>query len=140
MARFAHGSCTGQLALNITQTSLSQLDRSQAFYDFRMVFENFNLKTFKFVTTLTRRVWQNVKYREAELIEFNTKFFSIISEINVIGLNKTGFVQEIWISSSQRYASYPLSEKVFFVLDFVLGGINRKNFMVSCFPLINRPV
>ena len=48
---------------------LSYLDWSQAFYDFRMVFENFNLETFKFVTTLTRRVWQNVKYCVAELTE-----------------------------------------------------------------------
>ena len=65
---------------------LSQLDQSQAFYDFRMIFENFNLKTFKFVTTLTRRVRQNVKYRVAELTEFNTKFFWIMSEIAIVQL------------------------------------------------------
>ena len=37
-----------------------------------MIFENFNLKTFKFETD---RVRQNVKYRVAELTEFNTKLF-----------------------------------------------------------------
>ena len=35
----------------------------------------FNLKTFKFVTTLTRRVWQNVKYRVAELKKNLLKIF-----------------------------------------------------------------
>ena len=71
---------------------LSYLDWSQAFYDFRMVFENFNLETFKFVTTLTRRVWQNVKYRVAELTEIYSKFFLINSAINAIGLSKKGLV------------------------------------------------
>ena len=43
MARFAHSIKHRPI--------LSKFDWSQAFYDFRMVFENFNLKTFKFVTT-----------------------------------------------------------------------------------------
>ena len=42
---------------------------------------------------------QNVKYRVAELTEFNTKCFWIMSEISAIGLSKEGLVQEIWITS-----------------------------------------
>ena len=42
--------------------------------------------------TLTRRVWQNVKYRVAELTEICSKFFLINSTINAFGLSKKGLV------------------------------------------------
>ena len=101
-------------------------------------------KILKFVTTLTRRVWQNVKYRVAELTEIYSKIFLIISAINAIGLSnkRVGLrnIDDIYRCNCNPQISYLLSEKVFFVLGFVLEGINNENFMVSCFSSIYKTV
>ena len=80
-----------------------------------------------------------MKHRVAELTEFYTKVFSIISAISAIGLSKKGLVQDIWISRSQRYF-LPSERKSVFALGFVPEIINSENFMVSCFSLIYRTV
>ena len=83
-------------------------------------------------------MWQNVKYRVAWFTDFTQNFSrSFLQSAKLVWERKAW--SKKYRQVAHRDIPYLLSEKVFFVLGFVLGGINSENFF-SWFSLIYRTV
>ena len=105
-----------------------------------MIFENFNRKNFKICYNFDQKGvteceiscgWIDRNLLKNFLDHFcNQRNWS---EQERLGLRN---IDDIYRCNCNPQISYLLSEKVFFVLGFVLEGINNENFMVSCFSSI----